>query len=118
DVVWNGDKILWENLLSHYVLILLWQISGLAISDAPLDTPIAASLTEDDLPTDSFRDIYHSALSRFHACDGVPSLPATLSNYRLRQHGLTLLCSVLHLTALSAVVSELRTRSLVGEGWS
>src|ERR1700730_4442035 len=67
NVVWRGDPVLWENLLGHYVLALLWTtLNCMLIDDGKFDKPtIPAFLTEDDLPTDTFRAAYSEACDQF-----------------------------------------------------
>jgi hypothetical protein len=81
DIVWKGDRILWENLLRHYLLSLLWTVTGLLIMDdksfAEPDVP--ATLTEDDLPTEDFRALYGAICAEFFGNPALSSLPDALA---------------------------------------
>jgi hypothetical protein len=122
NVVWKGDRILWENLLRHYLLALLWIVTGLLIMDDKSFTEpdVPGTLTEDDLPTEEFRALYGAICSEFFGSPGLSTLPDSLAGMpvAVRINGLRLLLSLLHLPALSTVVREVRRRGLASEGWS
>lgn len=122
DVVWQGDRILWENLLRHYLLALHWVVAGCLLMgpESFKEPDIPAALTEDGLPTDDFRSVYRAICDRFLANPRFSALPDSLSKMAvpLGIEGLRHLLSLIHLSALSAVVAELRARGLAPEGWS
>lgn len=86
DVVWRGDAVLWENLLRHYLLSMVWTASHcMLLSDDDFEAPtIPAHLTEADLPTDAFRSLCGSIYSDFFSRPNMSTLPVQLS--ALHQH--------------------------------
>jgi len=121
DVFWRGDSILWENLLRHYILALLWSTVDCLLMDASSFhcPPIAATLTEDDLPTDAFRRIYHDACDDFFSNSGMPTVPIHLGSlaFPLRADGLRLVLSTMHLVAFSSVTAAMQRARLMPNGW-
>ena len=67
DTFWQGDAVLWENLLRHYALSLSLDLGAWLITDldAIAERPPSAWLTEADLPTDAFRALYRGLVSDF-----------------------------------------------------
>jgi hypothetical protein len=122
DVFWRGDQILWENLLRHYLLSLLWSAAGCLIMDAQSFTEpqIPATLTEDALPTDAFRALYRHICKQFFTGSGLSALPERLASLTtttpLRLDGLRFVLSSVHLSAFSSVVAGLRDHGLIKGG--
>jgi hypothetical protein len=112
DVFWRGDAVLWENLVSHYVLALLWCAMGflLAPDDSFEEPNIPATLTADDLPTDAFRKLYAEARDDFLARRSATSACSLLTKIErpLRREGLRLVLSLVHSDAFAAVISTMR----------
>jgi hypothetical protein len=105
DPFWDGDEILWANLLRHYALSL---ISYLATwlstkSDKLPESRISAALTAEDLPTDPFRVIYREFQSDFSSAINVTDLAKSLGKggVPLRRERLTALLFSVHQTAVS-----------------
>ena len=67
DVFWQGDPILWRNLLRHYVLCLLrgYMECLLMTEDDFTEPTIWGALTETELPTDAYRSLYREAVEMF-----------------------------------------------------
>jgi hypothetical protein len=112
NVFWRGDAVLWENLVSHYVLALLWCAMGflLAPDDSFEEPNIPATLTADDLPTDAFRKLYAEARDDFLARRSATSACSLLTKIErpLRREGLRLVLSLVHSDAFAAVISTMR----------
>lgn len=121
DVLWRGDSILWENLFRHYILALLWSTVDCLIMDESSFScpPIAATLTEDDLPTDAIRKVYRDACDDFFSIAGMSAVPVHLGSlaFPLRADGLRLVLSTMHLVALGSVVAAMQRARLMAEGW-
>ena len=118
DVVWQGDAVLWENLLRHYVLALLTVNMQCVLmgNDGAFEEPrIPAALTQDDLPTDAFRVLYNDACHDFFNRPGPSSLCARLTALRnpLRREGIRFVLSLIHAEAFAAVTSLLVARGLI-----
>ncbi|MCH8010414.1 MAG: DUF2971 domain-containing protein [Candidatus Marinimicrobia bacterium] len=117
DVFWKGDEILWENLLRHYLIVLLWNTTGCLIMDDKSfdDLPIPVTLTEEDLPTDELRTTYQHIVDRFFSSPGFDELPNMLASLPtpLRLESLRLILTLIHRTALHSVMSELKSEGLL-----
>jgi hypothetical protein len=122
DVVWRGDPVLWENLLRHYVLSLLLASAQCVLS--PLDEfkePVLwAAKTEDDLPTDAFRAVYHDACDDFFARIQAKQLYERLAGLQrpIHRDGLTLALSIVHGAAYAAVWATMKKHRLVPDNTS
>lgn len=65
DAFWDGDDVLWENFFKHYALALIsyalkWLVHE---PDEIQKAKVDAWLTEEDLPTDMFRNLYREFCS-------------------------------------------------------
>jgi hypothetical protein len=122
DVLWRGDEILWMNLLRHYVLCLLISASDWALVDdtGTSEPKLLGAITEHELPTDSFRETYHDALTRFLADPGLAELSEALASFPvpLRQDSLSWVLASVHLSAFAAVTEAMRAKGLVSENWT
>lgn len=118
NILWMGDSILWENLLRHYVLSLLWAQAYCLIDETNFeDHALQAGLTKADLPTDSYKETYEAVSHRFFSDPQVAGLPERLAGLKrpLRAFGLRAVLSVVHRTALGAIQAELGKRGLIKE---
>ncbi|MGH7270576.1 MAG: hypothetical protein ACREJ3_09110 [Polyangiaceae bacterium] len=117
DVVWRRDPVLWENLLRHYVLSLLLASAQCVLSppDEFKEPVLWAGKTEDDLPTDAFRAIYHDACDDFFARIQAKQLYEQLAGLQrpLHRDGLTFALSMVHSAAFAAVWATMKKRQLV-----
>lgn len=121
DVFWLGDQILWENLLRHYVLLLISNVtlahmSGNTYSGPP---PVRPTMTEDDLPTDAFRRAYRSACDKFLEETTIAALPEQLGRLStpLRIAGLRVLLAFVHHNALAAISRTLADAGMLPPGF-
>ena len=61
DVFWSGDRIVWANLLKHYVLCLMQSVSLIVVMGKDYQPNTVENIvfrSESNLPTPKFRDIY------------------------------------------------------------
>ena len=117
DVFWDGDEILWENLLRNYLLNLLWGTNTCLIwdDDEFYEYAVRPGLTAEDLPTDELRKLYESVCEGFFTERGFQSIPAKLSTLPqpLRKKSLQLVLSSIHPSALQAVLETLRDDGII-----
>lgn len=116
DAFWDGDDVLWENLFRHYALALIWYAGGWLLSDAEQfrDLKVFASLTPDNLPTETFRGIYREFSGRF--CDEIEStqLAAHLASLgpAIRLETMGMLLRLVHSSATQHLFRVLRKHKL------
>lgn len=119
DVVWSGDKIVWRNLLRHYLLCLLQTslysfVAKESFDPAVLKNNIVFSFPN-GLPTAELKDLYEAASVRFLSdpiAEGLVSAAASRTS-PIRRSELTSYLRTLHGPALNIVMSELRKRHLL-----
>jgi hypothetical protein len=116
DAFWDGDEVLWENLFRHYALSLIWYVSGWMLfhPDEINQVNVSASITELDLPTDSFREIYREFCADFCAEIESTELAGILGrrSVPLRRERFTNLLFLIHQTALTHLFRVLRKHGL------
>lgn len=123
DVIWHGDSILWENLIRHYLLLLLCDVLNCAIvKDYPFENPpIDASFSEEHLPTNALRTLYHKICDRFFEKTEFAEIPRQLSRISMIKpislNRLQLILSSAHIRALWSVVSVLGEARTLPDGW-
>ncbi|WP_396614041.1 hypothetical protein ACH9L7_20175 (plasmid) [Haloferax sp. S1W] len=122
DVFWEGDEVLWENLLRHYLLNLHRAaiICRLSDNDEDLDEyAIDPKLTRDDLPTDDYRQQFNSVCQSFFDEGGFERIPSSLASLPkpLKRKSLQLFLSVIHHSALASVLDTLRNSNMIPETW-
>jgi len=121
DVFWEGDNILWENLLRHYLLNLYWATRNCALYDDDTfkEDAIRPKLTRDDLPTDDFRQQFDSVCQSFFDEKEFEKVPSRLASLPkpLKRNALQLVLLFMHRPALASVVDTLRTSSTIPEMW-
>jgi len=121
DVFWEGDEVLWENLLRHYILNLQQAAISCALFDDETfdEYAVDPKLTRGDLPTDEYRQHYDSVCQSFFEERGFESIPSSLASLPkpLKRKSLRLILSVIHRPALGSVLETLRTSGMIPEGW-
>lgn len=117
DLIWSGDKIVWRNLLKHYLLCLDHACILLTLNGS--DTPInLASLpvlkTENDLPTQDYKDAFKSACDTFLNTPSVPECAEGLASRQrpIRRDELRCHLRMLHWHALNAIFTAYRERRI------
>jgi hypothetical protein len=116
DAFWDGDKVLWENTFRHYALSLIWY-SGAWLLSTSKENPqneVRTGLTEEDLPTDSFRKIYREFASGFCAEIDAKGLAKALGQHTepLRRERFTNLLFLVHRSALHHLFRVLKKHGL------
>jgi len=109
DVFWQGDPILWRNLLRHYVLCLLRAyMECLLMTEDDFEQPtICGALTETDLPTDAYRSLYRETVEMFFSEDRVRQWFEILSEWSepVCKEQLLFHLSHVHQFAIQAVIA-------------
>ena len=121
EVEWAGDRILWRNLFSHYVLCLMHGILN-TIPQTPgeFDSPkLDARYTADSLPTDGMKELYRSSCDRFWQNDVMEQLPELLEagENAIRTEGMRLLARRVHFPAFDAVTRAMESEGCLPNGW-
>lgn len=120
DVFWEGDEVLWKNLLRHYLLNLHRAaiICALSDDDETLDEyAIDPKLTRDDLPTDEYRQQFDSICQSFFEERGFGRISSSLASLPkpLKRNNLQQVLSVIHRSALESVLERMRTSGMIPE---
>ncbi|MBE0508723.1 MAG: hypothetical protein IBX50_18725, partial [Marinospirillum sp.] len=117
DAFWDGDDVLWENFFNHYVLSLLWYTHKWLLykPDEIHEAKVDAWLTEDDLPTDMFRALYHELCSDVCTTVEAPELAHILGRRTLplRRERLINLIFLVHQDAVPHLFRVLKKHGLV-----
>ncbi|SDD87759.1 hypothetical protein [Natrinema hispanicum] len=122
DVFWEGDEVLWENLLRHYLLNLHRAAIMCRLSDdeETLDEyAMEPKLTRGDLPTDEYREQFDSICQSFFEKRGFESVPSSLASLPepLKRNNLKHILSVIHRSALESVLERMRASEMIPEQW-
>ena len=83
DIFWQGDGIVWTNLLRHYLLCLMQATSITVVAGNDFTLDLCSRLvhqTEHDLPEAPIRDTYATICNDFLSHDASKSLVASLSS--------------------------------------
>jgi hypothetical protein len=119
DVFWSGDRIVWRNLLRHYLLCLLQTISSCLILGPEFDRTLLKNVVfcaYDSLPDAPVRAIYRQACDRFFADPHIPQLVAALAERTtpLRRDELAHTLRAVHPFALSVLMKALDREGVAG----
>jgi hypothetical protein len=113
DVVWRGDRILWTNLLNHYLLCLLRTVD--AVTWIGKDKPLPKGLsfvhaTDDFLKQPVATELYRRVRGFFFRHPDVSDLPDFLAQRTLplRRNELTTCIRLLHFHALNSIFTSMR----------
>jgi len=122
DVFWEGDEVLWENLLRHYLLNLHRAAIICALSDDEEDLDeyaIVPKLTREDLDTDEYRQQFDSICQSFFEEREFGRIPSSLASLPkpLKRNNLQHILSVIHRSALESVLERMRTSGIIPEKW-
>lgn len=119
DVFWEGDEVLWENLLRNYLLNLLWGTNACLIWDDEdfKEFAIRPDITREDLPTDEYRKLFDSVCQAFFEERGFQNIPAKLATLPkpLKKKSLQLVLSTIHPSALRTVSETLQDSGLISD---
>lgn len=120
DVFWEGDEVLWENLLRHYLLNLHRAAILCALSDdeETLDEyAIDPKLTRENLDTDEYRQQFDSICQSFFEEREFGRIPSSLASLPkpLKRNNLQHILSVIHRSALESVLERMRSSGMISE---
>lgn len=111
DVFWQGDDVLWENQIRHYVLTFVWYFGLWFVDNTEPFKPLRmqGGMSREDLPSDTYRTIVDAACSTVFAIPEVQWLPSRLSkaSFAVRRHGMRTMLMLLHPFVLDAVFQQL-----------
>ena len=118
DLFWSGDKIVWMNLFKHYLLCLdraciLFMLIGNKTVIDPASIPILE--TENDLPTNDYKDVYKKICEIFFNTPSVPEYAEGLSsrNRPIRRDELSYHLRILHYHALNTIFTVYKDRGVM-----
>ncbi|ABE60252.1 DUF2971 domain-containing protein [Chromohalobacter israelensis] len=121
DIYWRGDLIAWKNLFAHYVFCLERISSLLLISgeDNKIDAdhiPVFGST--DDLPTDSYKNLFRKIKARFLENKYVSALILAISKRStpIRREELAFYYDCMHIPALKLIFDVYIEENLSQEG--
>jgi hypothetical protein len=119
DVFWSGDRIVWRNLLRHYVLCLLQTVSSCLILGPQFERGYLKNIifsAYDSLPDAPVRTIYRQACDRFFADPNIPLLVEALAKRTtpLRRDELAHTLRAVHPFALAVLMKELQREGVDG----
>lgn len=120
DLFWQGDAVLWRNLLRHYVFCLAEVILQcfLISDDEADDLVIPVRQRTSELPTESYKATAAEVTGQFVNSPPVAALISHLAALRapLRREGLLFHLSIVHLVGVRAVYDVFQRRGLVPPG--
>lgn len=118
EVFWEGDYVLWKNLIKHYLLCLLMSFEVVNIMGSefePASVISLLSLSASTLPTPALKEHHDHICSKFFGEKGLLDLIRLLSTVRTKVHReeLSFYLTSLHVLALHHVMDRLREIGLV-----
>lgn len=110
NMFWFGDKVVWKNFLKHYLLCLehICLLSTIGGEEYPIDSShIPVFKTENDLPTQQYKDMYQEICQLFFAHKIISKYPEYLSFRKnpLRRNELYFYLRMLHFYALDTILT-------------
>jgi len=118
DIFWSGDRVVWQNLLRHYVLCLLQTASLVFVGGPRFDGASLKSIilsVPENLPDAPIRTTYQNICAAFLAERVVQKFIATMPNRTVpvRRDELRHYLRALHPFAYRALIDELSRRGLL-----
>lgn len=120
DMFWLGDKIVWANLLKHYLLCLdrvciQFLLVGNRESLKPESMPVFD--TENDLPSERYKDYFKAICIKFFGAQSVAEYLERLSALRrpVRRDELRCHLRALHFHALNSILETYKARGFMPE---
>jgi hypothetical protein len=118
DLVWSGDRILWGNLLRHYLLSLTYAVTVALISGpdhtfSEMETFVFAN--QSSMPTPVFGELHRRICEDFFKHEDAAALPELLADRGnpIRRDELTTYLRLLHLYALNTVLTCMEEAALL-----
>ena len=120
DVVWNGDEIVWTNLLKHYVYclhrtFLLFRITG---DNRQLDADsIPISAPWDELTTAQDKDLFDDIWTRFLNVPKMPAIIDAIANTKrkIRYREMVYYLRVVHVVVFAEILKSHIAHGLMSE---
>ncbi|MHB1564475.1 MAG: DUF2971 domain-containing protein [Leptospirillum sp.] len=118
DLVWQGDEIVWRNLIKHYLLCLTQTVLTAMISGEEYQPVISKNFiftTQHSLPTQSLKAIYQRICEIFFSSYNLNELPELLANCKhpFRRDEIEFCLRGLHPVAFNNVMKIFREESLI-----
>jgi Protein of unknown function (DUF2971) len=118
DLFWSGDQIVWTNLVKHYLFCLDYaciQFMLIGNTTAIDLASIPVLQTENDLPTQEYKDVYKRICDIFFALPSVPKYVQGLSSRKrpIRRDELSFHLRILHYHALNAIFTVYKDRGVM-----
>ena len=112
DVYWQGDRIVWTNLIRHYLLSLeLTMLSAFATGESyrPEEFQVPIFASDIALPTPEARDTYRKICQSFFSNSEAATIPDMLAEcgHQIRREELTFYLRTLHGRAISCIIGVL-----------
>jgi hypothetical protein len=117
NVFWSGDRIVWQNLLRHYLLCLLQTATPCIVMGPEFDRTLLKTIVFsafDNLPEAPVRAIYQGACDAFLADPQIQTLIDALTNRStpVRRDELTHLLRAIHPFALTVLFKGLKRQGV------
>lgn len=120
DVYWDGDAIIWENLLKHFLMCIeqffsLNLIAGETVEIKTKEIPVFKNRSV--YPTDEYKKIYVQLEKHFFEFEYIKKLPENLSNRNspLRRSELITYLRLVHAYAIQSITSVYQEYGLVNK---
>ena len=113
DLFWQGDGIVWRNLLKHYLACLTQSVIAAFIMGKDYDARLARNFvftTPSTLPTEQLRGVHRRVCDAFFGTNKLAELPAMLARRTsaLRREETEFCLRAVHGIALKCVITILR----------
>lgn len=118
DIYWQGDEIVWKNLLRHYVLCLVQAISYCMVAGESFDPNVIGNLVfwvPPRLPEAPIKDTYGRICKRFFGESVIRKFLLHMANRTapVRRRELTAYLRAFHGLAMEIIISEFRRQGLM-----
>lgn len=117
DIFWDGDSVVWENLLRHFLMCLehVFALNAIAGETAQMKAAqIPVFKNRSNYASEAAKDIHSQIEETFFAYDYIKSLPDSLAGRTgaIRRDELITYMRLVHAYALQAIVSVYREKGL------
>ncbi len=118
DLFWQGDEIVWRNLIRHYLLCLTQAVALASVAGKDYSPDLSRGFvftTPSSLPTDRFKDIYQRICAAFFSAHTLDQIPALLAKrtFPFRREELEFCLRGLHAVAINSVIKIFREENLM-----